>query len=94
MLRHNLDVMHMEKNVSENLLGTLLGIEGKTEDTLQSRLDLVDLKIRNDLHPIEDGGKTYLPSACFTLSSKEKKEFLSFLASIKVPDGYAVNIRR
>jgi len=94
LVRHNLDVMHIEKNISESILGTLLGIEGKTKDTLQSRLDLKDLNIRDKLHPVEDRGKVYIPPACFTLSKKEKEEFIGLLASVKVPDGYASNIRR
>ena len=49
-LRHNLDVMHIEKNICENLLGTFLNIEGKTKDTVSSRLDLEDMGIREDLH--------------------------------------------
>jgi len=35
-LRHNLDVMHIEKNVGESLAGTLLGQEGKTKDNINS----------------------------------------------------------
>ena len=34
-LRHNLDVMHIEKNICDNVLGTLLNIEGKTKDTVR-----------------------------------------------------------
>ena len=45
-LRHNLDVMHIEKNICDNVLGTLLNIEGKTKDTVKARLDLVDMKIK------------------------------------------------
>ena len=33
LIRHNLDVMHIEKNICESLLGTLLEIAGKTKDT-------------------------------------------------------------
>lgn len=84
----------MEKNVLENILGTLLGIEGKTKDTLQSRLDLKDLNIRHNLHPIEQGNRTCIPLACFTLSEKEKEEFISLLSSVKVPDSNATNIKR
>ena len=40
MLRHNFDAMHVEKNVCDNLLYTLLGIDGKSKDNLNSRLDL------------------------------------------------------
>ena len=42
--------MHIEKNICENLLGTFLNIEGKTKDTVSSRLDLEDMGIREDLH--------------------------------------------
>jgi len=94
LVHHYLDVMHVEKNVSKNILATLLGIKGKTKDTLQSCLDLKELNIRHSFHPIENDCKTYIPPACFTLSKKEKDEFISILASVKVPDGYASNISR
>uniref|UniRef100_A0A151UHF0 Transposase-associated domain-containing protein n=1 Tax=Cajanus cajan TaxID=3821 RepID=A0A151UHF0_CAJCA len=44
--RHNLDVMHIEKNMCENLVATLLNIKGKSKDNLQARLDLVEMGIR------------------------------------------------
>jgi hypothetical protein len=31
LLRYNLDVMHIDKNVIDNILGTLLDIEGKNQ---------------------------------------------------------------
>ncbi|XP_039126962.1 villin-2-like [Dioscorea cayenensis subsp. rotundata] len=34
-LRHNLDVMHIEKNVSDNILGTLIGQAGKSKDNIK-----------------------------------------------------------
>ena len=36
LIRNNLDVMHIEKNVCDNLLGTLLNIEGKSKDNLKA----------------------------------------------------------
>ena len=86
--------MHVEKNVSENILGTLLGVEGKTKETLESRLDLKDLNIRHSIHPVEQDTKICIPLACFTLSKKEKEEFISLLDSMKVPDSYAANTKR
>ncbi|XP_058192172.1 uncharacterized protein LOC131309573 [Rhododendron vialii] len=35
LIRHNIDLMHTEKNVLENILGTLLNILGKTKDNLK-----------------------------------------------------------
>jgi hypothetical protein len=49
-LRNNLDVMHIEKNIYGNLLGTFLNIEGNRKDTINSRLDLDDMGIREYLH--------------------------------------------
>ncbi|KAA0025886.1 uncharacterized protein E6C27_scaffold34G001730 [Cucumis melo var. makuwa] len=53
LLCHKLDVMLIDKNVCDNLVGTLLNIEGKTKDDTIARLDLQDLKIRKNLHLIE-----------------------------------------
>jgi hypothetical protein len=40
LLPYNLDVMHIEKNICEDIPGTLLKILGKTKDTDNARLDL------------------------------------------------------
>ena len=94
-LRHNLDVMHIEKNVCDNIVGTLLGIEGKSKDTDEARMDLHDLKIREELWLIKRESRAPLkPRALHTFSKEEKKGFLDFLRSIKLPDGYASNIKR
>ena len=95
LIRHNLDVMHIEKNVCDNILGTLLNIDGKTKDNLKSRLDLKKLGIRNELHPEElPNGKFLLPPACYTMSNREKEQMLNVLKGIKVPDSYSSKISR
>jgi len=53
LLRHNLDVMHIEKNVCDNLLYTMLKDE-KSKDYLQARQDLKDIGIKEDLWPDEN----------------------------------------
>jgi len=45
-VRHCLDVMHVEKNVCDSLVGTLLNIKGKTKDGLKCRQDLVEIGIQ------------------------------------------------
>jgi len=91
-LRHNLDVMHIEKNICESILGTLLNIDGKTKDTHKARQDLKDMNIRKELWLQHDGSTYTMPAACYVMSKKEKKEFWKFLKSVKFPDGYASNI--
>jgi hypothetical protein len=39
-VHHSLDVLHVEKNVCESLLGILLNIDGKTRDHGHARTDL------------------------------------------------------
>ncbi|XP_031111967.1 uncharacterized protein LOC116015939 [Ipomoea triloba] len=39
----SIDVMHVEKNVCDSLVGTLLDIKGKTKDGLNARLDLIEM---------------------------------------------------
>ena len=84
-VRHNLDVMHIEKNVCESIVGTLLNIPGKTKDGLNSRLDLIEMGLRAELAPKVGLKRTYLPPACYTLSRMEKKALLQSLANLKVP---------
>ncbi|XP_057443910.1 uncharacterized protein LOC130736075 [Lotus japonicus] len=93
-VRHCIDLMHVEKNVCESLIGTLLHINGKTKDGLSARLDLAEMGIRQQLTPQQIGNKTYLPPACHTLSKKEKTSFCECLQGIKVPQGYSSNIKR
>ena len=45
-LQYNLDVMHIEKNICENILSTLLNTLKKIMDTVATRLDLEDRGIR------------------------------------------------
>lgn len=86
--------MHLEKNVSESLIDTLLCILGKTKDGENARLNMVLMGIRESLKPIlEYGQKIFLLVACYTLSRSEKIQFCSTSIEVKVPTGYFSNIK-
>ncbi|TYJ99719.1 transposase [Cucumis melo var. makuwa] len=87
------NVMHIEKNVCANLIGTLLDIPGKMKDGVKSRLDLVELNIRSELAPQVGEKKIFLPLTCYTLSRAEKLSFCKTLSELKVPEGYSSNIQ-
>ncbi len=72
-LRHNLDVMHIEKNICDNIIGTLLNIEGKTKDTLKSRIDLTHLGIRKDLQVEDEGKPRDMAPAVYVLDKVNRK---------------------
>jgi hypothetical protein len=93
-LAHNLNVMHIEKNICETLLGTLLRIEGKTKDTENARLDLNDMGIRPEMHIRQVGNSVTVPRAWYVLEKEKRLEFCKFLKGIKFPDGYAANLAR
>jgi hypothetical protein len=94
LLRHNLDIMHIEKNVMV-ILGTILDIKGKTNDNLAARLDLQEMGLRPKLHQFTvANGKTYMPAAYHTMSREDKEIFLKVLRNVRVSDGYASNISR
>ena len=87
--------MHIQKNIYDNILGTLLNIKGKTKDIFKARQDLEDMNIRKELHLIKrSDGKYVMPATCYTLSKAERQGFCEFLKSVKFRDGYASNISR
>ncbi|XP_052181232.1 uncharacterized protein LOC127794290 [Diospyros lotus] len=94
LMRHNLDVMHIEKNVCDNIVGTLLNDPMKSKDTVKARLDLEDLNIRKELWLKERNGKFEKPHANYTLSKSDCEGFCDFIKSVRLPDGYASNISR
>jgi hypothetical protein len=93
-IRHLIDVMHIEKNVCESLLGTLLNMSGKTRDHGHARADLKKMGIRPELWLDDLVKGTDLPTSSITLSKHEKKEFCGFLKNVKVPSGYSKNVAR
>ncbi|XP_026384531.1 uncharacterized protein LOC113280095 [Papaver somniferum] len=94
LIRHKLDVMHIEKNICDNIVGTLMNIEGKKKDTMKAHLDLEDMNIKKELHLKRVGNKFIKRPACYTLSPYQRRDFSKFLKSVKFPDGYAANISR
>ncbi|KAL5570413.1 hypothetical protein UlMin_026988 [Ulmus minor] len=93
-LKHNLDVMHIEKNVCDSLLGTLLADPHKSKDTDNARRDLAKLGIRHELHLFEDGNKLMKPAADYTFSEANRRKFCRFIRSVKFPDGFASNMSK
>uniref|UniRef100_A0A803NIR2 Transposase n=1 Tax=Cannabis sativa TaxID=3483 RepID=A0A803NIR2_CANSA len=87
--------MHIEKNVCESIIGTLLNIPGKTKDGFAARQDLLEMGIRTDLAPRVKVGerRKLLPAACFNLTKDEKHQVCATLANVKVPYSYSSNIR-
>ena len=91
-IRHTVDVMHVEKNVSASILGFILG----DKDTVAVRKDLEDVGLRPELHvrPGQGGGSFVKPQAPYSLKPNEVSRFLGKLGSIKVPTGYSAGMTK
>ena len=84
--------MHVEKNVCESILGTLLKIKGKRKDGDGSRLDmLADQSQRRS--EVEDDGKFIKAHQSYNFSTKEATHLFTYLLSVKTPSSYCANIR-
>jgi hypothetical protein len=92
---HNIDLMHVTKNVFDSIIGTLPDMPTKTKDILKSRTDLVQFELRPELHPILiPNGKHFLPPASYTLIVEEKKVFCQCLGGVRVPTSFSSNISK
>ncbi|CAL2249584.1 unnamed protein product [Prunus armeniaca] len=92
-VRHVLDVMHIEKNVCDSIIGTLLEIPGKNKDGIAARLDLLNMGVKIDLQPEYGERRTRLPPGPWNLSRAEKREVCNSFYGMKVPEGYSSNIK-
>ncbi|XP_004301475.1 PREDICTED: uncharacterized protein LOC101301980 [Fragaria vesca subsp. vesca] len=93
-IRHILDVMHIEKNCCDAIIGTLLNIPGKkTKDGVNARLDIVDMGIKTDVKVVAGEKKTKLPFGSWNLLHKEKKIVCGSFFGMSVPTGFSSNIR-
>ena len=66
--------MHIEKNVMDNILSTLLNMKDQTKDNYKACLDLTEMGIRSELHLQRKSDDKYIiPATCFhmTLSKRE-----------------------
>ena len=95
LIRHNLDVMHIEKNVFDNIFNTIMDVNGKTKDNLKARKDMaiycnrphLELKVLND-------GKIVKPKAPFTLTKDQRKLVCEWVKDLRLPDGYCSNLSK
>ena len=79
LIRHNLDVMHIE---NENVFNTLMDIEGKTKDNEKAREDMKKLCRRHELEKDEATGK--FPKACYTLDKVRKQVLCEWVKKLKI----------
>ncbi|KAL0373977.1 UNVERIFIED_CONTAM: hypothetical protein Sradi_3313400 [Sesamum radiatum] len=93
LIRHNLDVMHVEKNVFDNIFNTVMDIKGKSKDNLNARNDLTIICNRPELQ-IDERRPNVMPKAVYTLTKDQKRKVCEWVKCLRFPDGYASNLSR
>ncbi|KAL2318436.1 hypothetical protein Fmac_032312 [Flemingia macrophylla] len=95
LLRHNLDVIHIEKNFFDNILNTVMNVSGKTKDNEKARMDLALYCSRPDLElKLQPNGKMLKPKANYTLPIEESKLVCHWKKELRFSDGYSSNLAR
>ncbi|KAL8105144.1 hypothetical protein AgCh_029075 [Apium graveolens] len=89
-LRHNIDVMHIDKNVFDNIFYTMLG-DKKTKDNSNARNDCKDLGVYRELW-IRGDGTT--PDAPYVLGREQINNLFHWIKSLNLQYGYVSNISR
>ena len=86
-IRHALDMMHIERNISNNFLQHLFG----EKDTPAVRRDMEAVGKFEHLHLRQPPGSADFvqPRAPYVFSSTEKEEFLALIVRTRVPTGYS-----
>ncbi|KAL0308916.1 UNVERIFIED_CONTAM: hypothetical protein Sradi_5833900 [Sesamum radiatum] len=93
IIRHKLDVMHIEKNVIDNIFNKVTDIKGKTKDNMNARRDLKIICNRIELE-LDEHRSNVMPKAVYTLGKEQKRRVGEWIRGQKFPDGYASNLAR
>jgi len=94
MLCHNLDVMHIEKNMFENIFNTVMDVKGKTKDNIKARLDIALYCNRKNMELVYDESRVAKLRASFMLEKNTQLLLYKWLKSLRFLDGHVSNISR
>jgi len=99
LIRHTLHVMHIVKNVFEQVINTVMNVKDKTKDDIRVRKDMSTLCKwkRLDVQVVEEGDgsvrEVMLP-APYVLTKDQRTMLCEWIHTLKFSDGYASNLGR
>jgi len=67
LLLHNLDVMHIEKNMFESIFNTVMAVKGKVNNNIKAKLDIALLCNHKNMELVFNGSRVTKPRASFVL---------------------------
>ncbi|KAL0305275.1 UNVERIFIED_CONTAM: hypothetical protein Sangu_2493100 [Sesamum angustifolium] len=91
LIRHNLDIMHIEKNVFDNIFNTMMNIRGKMKDTLNTRKDLNIICNRPEVE-VDEKRPNVMLKPIYTLTREHKRRICEWITHLKFPHAYTSNL--
>ena len=91
-VRHILDVMHIEKNIAENIMKHLSG----ERDTLATRQDMEQANVMHDLGLSREAGSNVYrkPHAPYVFTDAERVKFMKQISGTRTPTGYSATLTK
>ncbi|KAL0315381.1 UNVERIFIED_CONTAM: hypothetical protein Sradi_5416300 [Sesamum radiatum] len=83
LIQHNLDVMHIEKNVFDSIFNTVMDIKGKTKNNLNARKDLKNICNRPELKVDKHRPNAMPKAAAYTLMKEQKKKMCEWVMGLR-----------
>ncbi|KAK4397579.1 hypothetical protein Sango_1594500 [Sesamum angolense] len=90
LIRHNLNVMHFEKNVFDNIFNTV-DIKEKMKDNMNARRDLKIICNRPELE-LDECRPNIMPKMVYTLGKEQKRGSCEWIRGLKFLNGDASNL--
>lgn len=94
LIRHNLDVMHIEKNVFDNVFFKIMDVKGKSKDNINARKDVGILRDRKEIAVPSNFLSRTIPKEVYTLTKEQKRVICGWIQELRFLDGYASNLGR
>ncbi|KAK4400370.1 hypothetical protein Sango_1143100 [Sesamum angolense] len=91
LIRYNLDAMHIEKNVLDNIFNMVIDIKGKTKDNMNARRNLKIICNHPELE-LDECRLNVMPKAVYILGKEQKRRLCQWIRGLRFPDGYASNL--
>ena len=85
LLRHNLDIRHIEKKIFENIFNIVMNVSGKVKENEKAQVELSLYCMQRDLelksHPI---GKMFKLKSNYTLAVDQMKHMCHWLKDLRM----------
>ena len=94
MIWYNLDVKHIEKNVFDNTMDTIVYVTWKTKDNLNARKDLYILYDHPEISVPIGSTVSRKPKEKYSMEKDENVMICNWVKYLRFPYNYASNLGR